>query len=106
MQLFLNSTELPASKCDLKTQFDCGDGTCVPLSQVCDGKQDCPDWEDEPKDKCGKNECLEKHGGCSQKCVDTPAGYYCDCNPGFKLVDNRTCKGMLQNNSASSNYNR
>lgn len=66
---------------------------CIPLSQVCDNKQDCPAWEDEPRDKCGKNECSENNGGCSQKCVDTPAGYYCDCNPGYKLVDNHTCKG-------------
>lgn len=63
------------------------------MSQVCDKKPDCPDHEDEPEGRCGKNECHENNGGCSQICVDTPASFYCDCNPGYKLVDNRTCKG-------------
>uniref|UniRef100_A0AAG5CPK0 EGF-like domain-containing protein n=1 Tax=Anopheles atroparvus TaxID=41427 RepID=A0AAG5CPK0_ANOAO len=79
------------AKCNTKTEFDCGGGMCIPLSKVCDKKPDCPEFQDEPADKCGKNECLEGNGGCSQLCVDTPAGFYCDCNPGFKLSDNRTC---------------
>lgn len=78
-------------KCNAKTEFDCGGGMCIPLSKVCDKKPDCPEFQDEPVDKCGKNECLEGNGGCSQLCVDTPAGFYCDCKPGFKLSDNRTC---------------
>lgn len=78
-------------KCDIKTEFDCGDGTCIPLSKVCDKKQDCPAAEDEPIDKCGRNECKSNNGGCSHICVDTPAGFYCDCEKGFELKDNRTC---------------
>ncbi|XP_052866430.1 low-density lipoprotein receptor-related protein 8 isoform X1 [Anopheles cruzii] len=80
-----------SAKCNSKTEFDCGGGMCIPLSKVCDKKPDCPMFQDEPADKCGKNECLENNGGCSQQCVDTPAGYYCDCKPGFKLSDNKTC---------------
>ncbi|XP_053681178.1 low-density lipoprotein receptor 2-like [Anopheles nili] len=79
------------AKCNPKTEFDCGGGMCIPLAKVCDKKPDCPEFQDEPADKCGKNECLESNGGCSQLCVDTPAGFYCDCKPGFKLADNRTC---------------
>ncbi|KAG5899801.1 hypothetical protein JTB14_010241 [Gonioctena quinquepunctata] len=85
---------VPASKCDPKTQFDCGGGQCIPYSQVCDTRQDCPNAEDEPKDKCGINECHDNNGGCTQKCVDTPSSFYCDCNHGYKLVDNRTCKDI------------
>ncbi|XP_041761020.1 low-density lipoprotein receptor-like isoform X2 [Anopheles merus] len=80
-----------SEKCNAKTEFDCGGGMCIPLAKVCDQNPDCPEFQDEPADKCGKNECLQGNGGCSQLCVDTPAGFYCDCKPGFKLADNRTC---------------
>ncbi|XP_021711663.1 very low-density lipoprotein receptor isoform X10 [Aedes aegypti] len=86
--------ERPAVKCNPKTEFDCGGGMCIPLSKVCDKKPDCPEFQDEPNDKCGKNECLENNGGCSHLCVDTPAGFYCDCKPGYKLVNNRTCEDI------------
>lgn len=66
---------------------------CIPLSKVCDKHPDCPNFEDEPRDRCGENECAKNNGGCTQKCVDTPVGYYCDCEKGYKLVDNRTCEG-------------
>jgi hypothetical protein len=66
---------------------------CISVEKVCDKKPDCPNWEDEPGDRCGKDECKDNNGGCSQRCVDTPGGYYCDCLPGYKLMDNRTCDG-------------
>ncbi|KAG8239911.1 hypothetical protein J437_LFUL014957, partial [Ladona fulva] len=91
----------PVPRCDPKTEFECGGGMCIPLSQVCDKKPDCPNWEDEPGERCGKNECKGEtypggppgiaNGGCSQLCVDTPGGYHCDCLSGFYLVDNKTC---------------
>ena len=67
---------------------------CISLSKVCDKIQDCPDSEDEPVDKCGRDECKLNNGGCSQLCVDTQAGFYCECRPGFQLVDNRTCEDI------------
>ena len=33
--------------CDPDTEFTCNDGTCIPLEQVCDGVEQCPDGEDE-----------------------------------------------------------
>ena len=50
----------PAIGCDPDKEFDCGgDGTmCIPLDRVCDRKNDCGTWEDEPKDLCHLNECL------------------------------------------------
>lgn len=86
---------MPVPKCDPKMQFECGGGMCIPLNKVCDKNPDCPNWEDEPGDRCGKDECKDNNGGCSQHCVDTPGGYYCDCLPGYKLMDNHTCDGML-----------
>lgn len=92
-ELHLPVAASPAPKCDLKTEFECGGGMCVPLEKVCDKKPDCPNWEDEPGDRCGKDECKENNGGCSQRCVDTPGSYYCECQPGYRLMDNRTCDG-------------
>ncbi|XP_014362949.1 low-density lipoprotein receptor isoform X7 [Papilio machaon] len=89
----LNCTR-PKPICDSKTEFDCGGGMCIPLSKVCDKKPDCPNFEDEPRDRCGANECATNNGGCTQRCIDTPVGYYCDCDKGYKLVDNRTCEDI------------
>lgn len=66
---------------------------CIPLTSMCDKKKDCPNWEDEPTETCGKNECDINNGGCSQNCHDTPGSYFCSCHEGFTLVDNRTCDG-------------
>ena len=69
-------------KCNPKTEFDCGAGMCIPLSKVCDKRADCPNFQDEPLEKCGKNECSTNNGGCEHSCIDTPASYYCDCRTG------------------------
>ncbi|XP_045777367.1 low-density lipoprotein receptor isoform X7 [Maniola jurtina] len=84
----------PKPVCDKKTEFDCGGGMCIPLSKVCDKHPDCPNFEDEPTNRCGEDECAKNNGGCTQKCVDTPVGYYCDCEKGYKLTDNRTCEDI------------
>ncbi|CAH1121148.1 unnamed protein product [Ceutorhynchus assimilis] len=82
--------------CDVTTHFSCGPGgPCIPLSKVCDGKPDCSAWEDEPRGKCGIDECSQDNGGCAHRCVDTPAGFRCECRPGFALAaDNRTCRDI------------
>lgn len=74
---------IPIRKCDRTTEFDCGGGMCIPNARVCDGKVDCPAGQDEPKDRCGINECKIENGRCDHICVDTPAGFYCDCHKGY-----------------------
>ncbi|XP_015190651.1 PREDICTED: very low-density lipoprotein receptor-like isoform X3 [Polistes dominula] len=80
-----------AAECDPKTQFQCSEASCIPLKNVCDKKMDCINWEDESTEHCGVDECAKDNGGCSQICIDLPIGYRCDCKPGYKLIDNRTC---------------
>lgn len=85
-----------AVTCDPNSFFSCSpEGPCIPLSKVCDGQPDCPAFEDEPQEKCGINECAHDNGGCAHRCLDTPAGYRCECRPGFSLAaDNRTCRDI------------
>ncbi|XP_013420885.1 latent-transforming growth factor beta-binding protein 1 [Lingula anatina] len=35
---------------------------------------------------CNKNPCATNNGGCEDLCVNTYAGHYCACSPGFQLV--------------------
>ncbi|KAI4474327.1 hypothetical protein M0802_015665 [Mischocyttarus mexicanus] len=85
-----NCTIKPAA-CNPMTQFECSEGSCIPLKNVCDKNMDCINWEDERPELCGVDECAKDNGGCSQICIDLPIGYRCDCKPGYKLIDNRTC---------------
>ncbi|XP_017755666.1 PREDICTED: very low-density lipoprotein receptor-like isoform X1 [Eufriesea mexicana] len=77
--------------CDPLTQFECSEGSCIPLSSVCNKNPDCIGWEDENTELCGVDECAKNNGGCSQICIDLPIGFRCDCNAGYRLIDNRTC---------------
>lgn len=31
------------------------------------------------------NECLDKNGGCDQRCINSPGSYNCLCNVGYEL---------------------
>lgn len=79
--------------CSPETEFDCGDGMCISLDKVCDGVNDCGQWEDEPKGKCNVNECALNNGGCLHTCIDTTWGFRCECHPGYALSNNSTCVG-------------
>lgn len=56
---------------------------CIPNSLVCNERVDCPAGQDEPLNKCNQDECKKDNGGCEHLCVDTPAGFYCDCQKGY-----------------------
>jgi low density lipoprotein-related protein 2 len=78
--------------CANPTQFRCNNGDCIDYHLVCNKISDCADDSDEPL-HCNVDECakVEIHQ-CGHKCVDTLTGYYCECNSGYKLLqDGKAC---------------
>ena len=71
--------------CKTDVEFDCGGGLCILMDRVCDGANDCGQWQDEPKGLCNVNECAVNNGNCSHLCTDTKVGFHCGCRPGYKL---------------------
>ncbi|XP_063864647.1 low-density lipoprotein receptor-related protein 8-like [Scylla paramamosain] len=44
--------------------------------------------------QCGIDECREKNGGCGHLCVSTvELNYYCQCQPGYRLIKKFNCEG-------------
>ena len=40
------------------------------------------------------NECTDGSSGCSQKCINIPGSFICDCHKGYQLsIDQKTCEG-------------
>lgn len=41
------------------------------------------------------NECLDRNGGCDQRCVNSPGGFSCHCNVGYELFTSNGTAGFL-----------
>lgn len=79
-------SEKDNSTCKTPGEFTCNNGQCIDYQLVCNKVPDCADESDEPA-HCNVDECakVEIHQ-CGHKCVDTPTGFYCECNQGYKYV--------------------
>jgi hypothetical protein len=53
------------------SQWQCGDGTCIDLSRVCDKSQNCPDGSDEESSFCSYQYAVGKSVRASMKDIDT-----------------------------------
>ena len=95
--LFLQSSSIMREKftagkgknvtCPNPLDFKCASGECISAQLVCNKEPDCPDESDEPA-HCNVDECLRTElNQCGHRCVNTPTSYYCECNPGYKLLD-------------------
>ena len=84
--------------CDNTTHFHCSSGQCVKYENVCNGRDDCGNNDDEDGAMCAlDNPCDVNNGGCSMShgCINTHrrGEVVCQCRPGFQLVDGKHCKG-------------
>lgn len=73
------------TQCNRAHSFDCGDGTCIDLINVCDGHRDCAAGSDEGglcSAPCGPDVC-------QHRCRSMPAGPVCSCRDGYTLSGNR-----------------
>ena len=65
-------------------KFKCKNGQCIDYQLVCNKVADCSDESDEPA-HCNVDECSKVESNqCGHKCIDTPTGYHCECNVGYK----------------------
>ncbi|XP_014481783.1 PREDICTED: low-density lipoprotein receptor-related protein 2 [Dinoponera quadriceps] len=78
--------------CPNPKDFMCANGICIDSQLVCNKEPDCTDESDEPL-HCNVDECARiELNQCGHKCVDTPTSFYCECNPGYKLLaDGKAC---------------
>lgn len=81
------ATDAASSGCGAG-MFNCKDGNCIYMDQVCNDHDDCPNKMDESS-ACNTS-CV--NSPCQQICKKSPFGPICACNDGFSLGgDGKSC---------------
>ncbi|KAK6017075.1 Low-density lipoprotein receptor domain class A, partial [Ostertagia ostertagi] len=64
---------------------------CIPLTELCDGKEQCPGGTDEGG-RCARDLCSADRADCAFKCHNSPNGPLCSCPFGEQLVNKTKCE--------------
>ncbi|XP_053396515.1 integumentary mucin C.1-like isoform X5 [Mercenaria mercenaria] len=69
-------TTTPKPRCNINSQFECGNGSCIPLTWRCDSLEDCIDKSDESG--CSSYVCGENMFLCDERRTCIKASERCD----------------------------
>eukprot|EP01043_Picozoa_sp_COSAG02_P010885 COSAG02_NODE_393_length_23190_cov_56.721926_3_plen_312_part_00 len=79
---------------------DSCDGCSAGFEYACRAGYNGPDCMDDIDECAGVDDSTGNalNGGCEQICVNTPASFYCACNPGYQGIDDGSvnCEGKPQ----------
>ncbi|RWS16456.1 hypothetical protein B4U79_10678 [Dinothrombium tinctorium] len=89
------------------TQFECGNGQCIPYELTCDEVSACEDHSDEDEIFCATRKCPEKFFSCTNNrciphskvcdgqnnCADSSDEANCTCGPNMFKCHNGPCIG-------------
>ncbi|PIO68006.1 Low-density lipoprotein receptor repeat class B [Teladorsagia circumcincta] len=90
------------SKCpEFKVPCEGSPDVCIPLTELCDGKEQCPGGTDEGG-RCARDLCSADRADCTFKCHNSPNGPLCSCPFGEQLVNKTRCEPENECLDASS----
>nr|XP_018909286.1 PREDICTED: serine protease nudel [Bemisia tabaci]XP_018909287.1 PREDICTED: serine protease nudel [Bemisia tabaci]XP_018909288.1 PREDICTED: serine protease nudel [Bemisia tabaci] len=96
-----NPASTACEKC-AANELDCGDGSCIPISSICDGSEQCSDGRDEPA-SCVNFKCVDflklkdpslvcnNRRNCHDKTDELDCPSLCDLETSYKCANSTIC---------------